>query len=293
MAVRRRIGHLHGISLALGALARVELAAGDFATAHRYLDENLTLPLFGIGADVDASLGLGPGLGPKAARETRVLLVRGAIAVGAGDAVAGAAAFRRVLVAAGQLRGEGWWAATPEWLLHAGLAGLSWVAAARGDPQRAARLGGSAARVVSAEAPITRIWWGFVERWLEPARRAVTEGHGAAAWEAGRALPLAVAVEEALALADETETDASAAVPAPSPAAPRAGAPAGLSAREREVAVLVARGRTNPQIARELVIAPRTASRHVENVMAKLGVHSRAEIGAWAARQDLMGPDVD
>jgi len=55
------------------------------------------------------------------------------------------------------------------------------------------------------------------------------------------------------------------------------------------VAVLVARGHSNPQVAAALAIAPRTAARHVEHVMAKLGVHSRAEVAAWAARQGLLG----
>jgi len=55
------------------------------------------------------------------------------------------------------------------------------------------------------------------------------------------------------------------------------------------VAALVARGLTNRQIAAALVIAPATASRHVEHVMAKLGVHSRAQIGVWAAGQGLLG----
>ena len=53
----------------------------------------------------------------------------------------------------------------------------------------------------------------------------------------------------------------------------------------------VARGDTNAQIARELVIAPRTAMRHVEHIFTKLGVHSRAEVGAWAARRGLDRPD--
>jgi DNA-binding CsgD family transcriptional regulator len=57
------------------------------------------------------------------------------------------------------------------------------------------------------------------------------------------------------------------------------------------VAALVARGHTNPQVAVALVIAPRTAARHVEHVMAKLGVHSRAEVAAWAAQQGLVGSD--
>ena len=57
------------------------------------------------------------------------------------------------------------------------------------------------------------------------------------------------------------------------------------------MAALVARGATNRQIAAELVIAERTAMRHVEHVFNKLGVHSRAEVGAWAARNGLDRPD--
>jgi DNA-binding NarL/FixJ family response regulator len=56
------------------------------------------------------------------------------------------------------------------------------------------------------------------------------------------------------------------------------------------VATLVARGLTNREIAARLVIAERTAMRHVEHVFNKLGVHSRAEVGAGAARYGLDGP---
>jgi len=54
-----------------------------------------------------------------------------------------------------------------------------------------------------------------------------------------------------------------------------------LSRREREVAALVAKGLSNRQIAAELVLSPRTADRHVENIRAKLGFRSRAWIAAW------------
>jgi pimeloyl-ACP methyl ester carboxylesterase/DNA-binding CsgD family transcriptional regulator len=60
-----------------------------------------------------------------------------------------------------------------------------------------------------------------------------------------------------------------------------------LSRREREVAALVAQGRSNRQIAHELTIAVATADRHVANVLNKLGFHSRAQIAAWAAEQGL------
>jgi DNA-binding CsgD family transcriptional regulator len=56
-----------------------------------------------------------------------------------------------------------------------------------------------------------------------------------------------------------------------------------LTAREFEVAKLIARGMTNGEIAAELTIAPKTASAHVEHILAKLGVTRRTEIAAWVA----------
>ena len=57
-----------------------------------------------------------------------------------------------------------------------------------------------------------------------------------------------------------------------------------LTAREFEVAKLVAEGATNREIAERLVIAPKTASTHVEHILAKLGVSRRAEIAAWVSK---------
>jgi DNA-binding CsgD family transcriptional regulator/tetratricopeptide (TPR) repeat protein len=61
-----------------------------------------------------------------------------------------------------------------------------------------------------------------------------------------------------------------------------------LSAREFEVAQLVAAGLTNRQIAQQLVLAPKTISAHVTHILTKLGAARRAEIAAWCAtvRQD-------
>ncbi|MEZ4613456.1 MAG: helix-turn-helix transcriptional regulator [Caldilineaceae bacterium] len=61
----------------------------------------------------------------------------------------------------------------------------------------------------------------------------------------------------------------------------------GLTAREREVAALVAQGLSNRAIAEALTLSERTAERHVANIMAKLGCNSRAQIAAWAARKQL------
>jgi predicted ATPase/DNA-binding CsgD family transcriptional regulator len=54
-----------------------------------------------------------------------------------------------------------------------------------------------------------------------------------------------------------------------------------LTVREREIAVLIARGLSNRGIAGELVISPATAARHVANIFTKLGVRSRAQVAAW------------
>lgn len=57
-----------------------------------------------------------------------------------------------------------------------------------------------------------------------------------------------------------------------------------LTAREFEVARLIGDGFTNAEIADALGIAPKTASSHVEHILAKLGVSRRAEVATWASR---------
>jgi len=64
-----------------------------------------------------------------------------------------------------------------------------------------------------------------------------------------------------------------------------------LTAREREVVVLVARGKSNRDIADALVISERTARTHVSNVLTKLGLASRTQAALWAVREGLVpGP---
>lgn len=78
-------------------------------------------------------------------------------------------------------------------------------------------------------------------------------------------------------------------------AAPAAGGPSvpgrleQLTRREREVLALVARGRTNREIARELFISHKTASVHVTNIKEKLQVRSRIEAATLALRHGLAG----
>lgn len=63
-----------------------------------------------------------------------------------------------------------------------------------------------------------------------------------------------------------------------------------LTSREREICELVAEGLSNKEIAARLVISPRTAESHVQNVMGKLGFTRRTQITAWMAEQQGDGP---
>jgi len=63
-----------------------------------------------------------------------------------------------------------------------------------------------------------------------------------------------------------------------------------LSAREIEVADLVAEGLSNPAIARRLYLSRPTVARHVANILAKLGFSSRAQIAAWVAQRRAPAP---
>ncbi len=63
-----------------------------------------------------------------------------------------------------------------------------------------------------------------------------------------------------------------------------------LTARELEVAELVARGHTNPEIAERLFLSRKTIERHVSNVLGKVGVRNRAELAAVLAARDGTGP---
>lgn len=76
------------------------------------------------------------------------------------------------------------------------------------------------------------------------------------------------------------------------PAAPahtlsNSGSGGALTQREREVLRLIARGRSNQQIAAELVLSVRTVERHITNLYAKIGAHGKAEATAYAFRNSL------
>jgi len=66
------------------------------------------------------------------------------------------------------------------------------------------------------------------------------------------------------------------------------GRTASLTAREREVLQLLAQGLTQREISESLVIAPKTCGKHIERILDKLSVHSRAQAIAVAYREELV-----
>ena len=61
----------------------------------------------------------------------------------------------------------------------------------------------------------------------------------------------------------------------------------GLTNREREIAALVGQGKTNGEIATELVLSKRTVETHISHILSKLGLTSRAQIMLWAIDRNL------
>lgn len=76
--------------------------------------------------------------------------------------------------------------------------------------------------------------------------------------------------------------------------APRSQARMGpLTGRQCEIAVLIARGYSNRQIARSLVITEGTAGNHVGQIMRRLAAKNRSQVATWAVQNGLLTDDVN
>jgi non-specific serine/threonine protein kinase len=155
---------------------------------------------------------------------------------------------------------------------------LAGAAAARKQFLPAARLFGAAEALREATATgLDPSRSAAYARHLGAVRASLSDGAFATAWAAGRKLRPEQAVDEALRISRPPQRV--------SPAEVELG---GLTAREREVTVLLARGLTNKEIARVLVIADGTVNIHVTNILGKLGFHSRAQVAGWAVQHGLV-----
>jgi DNA-binding CsgD family transcriptional regulator len=164
-----------------------------------------------------------------------------------------------------------------------GLEALAWGVGALGQHKRAAHVLG-AAEVVweSSGASIATVMPELVgehDKSVAAVRAALGDQAYAAAFRRGRQMPLA----EALDAAEHTRRSTRS-------GQVDAGGAGSLTSREEEVAGLLAQGLSNKAIAKSLVIAQRTAETHVGNVLVKLGLTSRSQVGAWVAEQRGIDP---
>ena len=179
--------------------------------------------------------------------------------------------FRQSLMSAQDLK-------SPRDLIMA-IAGLA-AASKAAPPERVARLLGAVAGLLDSSGVH-----------LEPAEQAEFDETAASmrarlgdqtfavAMERGRVMVPDDAAAEALALA--------AAAAAEGQGGRREAEETPLTAREREVASLIAEGLSNREIAARLVIAERTAEGHVQSILNKLAFNSRAQIAVWAVEHGL------
>ncbi|HTR90886.1 MAG TPA: LuxR C-terminal-related transcriptional regulator [Trebonia sp.] len=146
---------------------------------------------------------------------------------------------------------------------------LAWIAASSGDPRRAAELLATAESVWSLIGTTITAFGPSLGAHRSECEARVRAALGnrdlAAPSRRGRHPTVEAAIASIL---DEATT------------APLASA-GPLTAREREVAVLVADGLSNRAIAARLIISQRTVDGHVERILAKLGFTSRAQVAAW------------
>ena len=268
LALAREVGDALRISLALCLLGYAALLQGDHERATELCEETLAF-VHDLGS-----------AGVEVIPETLVNL--GLAALGQDHHERAAASFKEALTVSHEVGRKPTVINTLE--------GMASLAGALGEATRAAHLWGAA----EAARGVTGIALPPGDRALhEPYLAAARSRLGEEAWEEALAEGRAMALEEAAeyALSKEGTVD----LPTtPVPEEPPAGEPmAKLTSREREVALLVARGLTNRQISIELGISERTAGNHVARILSKLGLRSRAQIATWAAEHQLSTPDPD
>ncbi len=159
------------------------------------------------------------------------------------------------------------------------LIGFAAIALLRGLPIVGTRLLGAADALGGQRTATASVWQATrmeYEHYLDLARTNLTEVEFQTEQAIGRAMSQEQAVDYAQNLPVKQEI-----------AAVNKENPDGLTNREREVACLIGQGKTNGEIATELVLSKRTVETHVSHILSKLGLTSRAQIMLWAIDRNL------
>jgi predicted ATPase/DNA-binding CsgD family transcriptional regulator len=281
LAIGRKLDDPLGVARRLRSLALVAIAQGDLDEAARLCEQSISLfrrhgDRYGLGLAL-AFLGMTLQLAGDTGRAepcvsealdlnrsngsiTASIYSLGSMcfgAIAAGD-MAGLRAHTTEVV--GLLRKLGGKHEDPGWLWWTGVA----LASGEGRYRSALRLAGAADAIARRDGLQLheQLRW-QVQPWLERARAEVGPARADQLAVEGSRLSSDELMDEALREADHSRE---------SP----------LSARELEVADLVARGLTNREIAERLIISTRTVESHVDHIKAKLGFARRARIVAWA-----------
>jgi predicted ATPase/DNA-binding CsgD family transcriptional regulator len=163
------------------------------------------------------------------------------------------------------------------------LIGFAALAVAQGLPGAGTRL--LAAAVANSDQTVAALWAATrmeYEHNLARARASLSETEFQAEQTAGHALSLEQAVVYGQKLLQSFTT-----VP------PAWNAMEELTARERQVAALIARARSNDEIAESLFVSKRTVEKHISNIRSKLGFSQRAQIVRWAIENGLVEPEAE
>jgi DNA-binding CsgD family transcriptional regulator len=165
-----------------------------------------------------------------------------------------------------------------------GVQALSWCAAFADPGERAARLLGASQavwRTSGARVDETNAYSLFDRRSEDVLREAL----GSEIFEEAFAEGAAYSFEQAVSLALGEDVDVGSGDGAGSLQRGLTSGAGGLTRREREIAGLLAEGLSNKEIAGRLVISQRTVETHVDHVLSKLGITSRAQVASWVAEQ--------
>ncbi len=250
LSVCRQSGDLHQIISALSGLGELALRRGEYTRAGNLLQESLTLNQR-VGEKWGFAIVLG-NLGWVALRQrdftgTRKLLGQSlAVRMETGDQ-GGIAWCLEKLAEASSLQSR----FRPAAIIFG-------AAAALRDPL------GSVIDVVDRPN---------YERMISDLRTELGEDAFAAAWAEGKSMQLELVIDHALC---ESEISAVGSSPADEEKF------GGLTAREREVAVLIAQGKSNREIARHMTVGVKTVETYVTRILNKLAFDSRVQIATWA-----------